>query len=215
MRLPCVPTRLLDVTTNPLTALYFACANKFGQPKEGEGVVYIFKTCRKKVKTFDSDTVAILASLPRFKKEAKNEIRRRAENANKRPVEGDRTALEAFNADKNDNEDERYVAKLLHEIKKERPAFEHIICPEDLLSNFFCIPRKNNVRIIRQDGAFIVFGLTEAVPMPPIEKIFVKNDEKGAIFNELKSLGITQPTLFPELYQVAEYVKRKYKRAPN
>lgn len=47
------PTRLLDVTTNPLVALYFAC-----DEKEVDGGVYVIKTDKTKIKRYDSDAVS-------------------------------------------------------------------------------------------------------------------------------------------------------------
>ena len=200
-----VPTRLLDVTTNALSALYFACSDEYGQPNDGNNsIVNIFKAAKADIKSFDSDTIAILTSLPRFEEEVKKEIKERAKQA--------KDDFKAFNEDEHKDEDKRYVRKLLHEVKKERPAFEDIIRPKHLLRSFFCIPRKNNVRIIRQHGAFIVFGLTEEVPVMP-DKIFIKNDSKKAILDELKSLGVFQSTLFPELYQVAIDIRNRCKSA--
>ncbi|TNS77803.1 FRG domain-containing protein, partial [Escherichia coli] len=54
-----LPTRLLDITSNPLIALYFACCSN---PDEN-GQVIAFSTNRKKIKYFDSDTVSCIANL--------------------------------------------------------------------------------------------------------------------------------------------------------
>ena len=57
-----VPTRLLDVTTNALVALYFACENNFRE----DGAVFLIRANSSQIKQFDSDTISILSSLPRF-----------------------------------------------------------------------------------------------------------------------------------------------------
>lgn len=194
-----VPTRLLDITTNPLVALFFACNSETEEDgTEEDGVVYVVNSSGKKVKTYDSDSVSILASLPRFSKKDKDTLRDLALKYS------ENEAVESFN-----NSDE-VVKRLLHEVKKEKPAFEDIINPSDLLSNFIVIPQKNNARIIRQNGAFILFGLGSETVKSNIIKIDA--NAKKSIKNELSRLGISEATLFPELYKFGEYIKSKYKK---
>lgn len=56
-----LPTRLLDVTMNPLVALYFACEE--ATPNPADGAVYHLAVPEHKVKHYDSDTVSVLANL--------------------------------------------------------------------------------------------------------------------------------------------------------
>lgn len=56
-----LPTRLLDVTMNPLVALYFACEE--ATPRSADGAVYHLAVPGQKVKHYDSDTVSVLANL--------------------------------------------------------------------------------------------------------------------------------------------------------
>lgn len=203
-----VPTRLFDVTTNALVALYFACEGK----KNVDGVVYVIKTNKSKIKQYDSDAVSILSSLPRFNYEEK-----------KLMLELAKKSLEIADGQKIDNfNSQKIIKRLLHEIKKEKPAFENIINPEDLLKNFFFIPRKANARIIRQSGAFIIFGLgKDAIEIEEhfsdsnrgnseSYKIIIKHSSKKGIIDQLSCFGISKATLHPELYKVAEYIKEKY-----
>ena len=60
-----LPTRLLDVTMNPLVALYFACEKATSDLVDG--VVYHFAVPEWKVKHYDSDTVSVLANLAKCK----------------------------------------------------------------------------------------------------------------------------------------------------
>ncbi len=189
-----VPTRLLDVTTNALVALYFACDDKNNH--NTDGCVYIFTPQDNEIKQFDSDTVSILSSLPRFNENDKNFLLKKAkEYGDCNNIDSD---IEGFN-----NEDT--VKRLLHEVKKENPAFENIINPKHLLRNYFIIPKKDNPRIIRQSGAFIIYGLEEK-KIKPHKKITIPKDSKETILQQLKCFGISKATLHPELYKFAEYV---------
>ncbi len=190
-----VPTRMMDVTTNPLIALYFVCEEK----NKDDGAVYILRPgengIHKKVKSYDSDAISILSSLPRFTYEEKEEIKRLAILHYNNFVE--------FNSKK-------IIKRLLHEIKKEKPAFENIIIPKDLLINFIFIPKKNNARIIRQNGAFLIFGLSrKKLNSENFTKIIVDGEKKESIIKQLELFGLSKAEIYPELDKVAEFLRQK------
>ena len=195
---------MLDITTNALVALYFACESL--RKMSADGVVYYFLPHEEDVRNFDSDAVAILASIPRFQKKEKEYLKKKAmeyrklianekDNLKKQEIVRDFNSLDI-------------VRRLLHEVKSEKIAFENIIRPSDLLSNYFIIPKKDNPRIIRQSGAFIIFGLNDDMEhrQVPMGKICIPSSSKKEILEELRYLGISKATLHPELYKMAEYI---------
>lgn len=56
-----LPTRLLDVSMNPLVALYFACEETGSNRRDG--AVCLFTVPEGRVKHYDSDTVSVLTNL--------------------------------------------------------------------------------------------------------------------------------------------------------
>ena len=69
-----LPTRFLDITRNPLVALFHACdaAGRRTEKKE-DGRLHVFVVPRELVKTFDSDAISIVANasrLSRFQRDA-------------------------------------------------------------------------------------------------------------------------------------------------
>lgn len=204
-----VPTRLIDITSNALVALYFACENNRGI----NGAVYVLNAELSKIKQYNSDTVSILSALPKFTYNEKRVIRELA----KETLRFSGTDIELENRIKAFNNENKIVKRLVHEIKKEKPAFENLINPKDLLSNYIFIPNKNNSRLIKQSGAFIIFGLNENESKNEVynnfkyKKIIIDGDCKEIILKQLASCGITKASIYPELYKVAEFIKEKYK----
>lgn len=182
-----LPTRLLDITSNPLVALYFACCNLMGQSKTAaHGEVLIYQIPDTDIKFYNSDTVSVVSNLAK--------------------VNGD------FNL--NDvNDRKRY----LHMIKAEKPYFEDLI-NEDHLHSVLCVKSKlDNKRIIKQSGAFLLFGMgvkkTDPTRIPAnfrsdsITRIEIPKTSKNKIIKELASIAISEATLFPEIDNVAKYLK--------
>ena len=192
-----LPTRLLDITTNPLVALYFACD---GNPKK-DGEVIVFKVPKKEVKFYDSDTATILANI----------AKRPAELS----IEGLDTDLETFNGSEP-------IAKLLHEIRDDKSHFHPIIDYKDLSRVLAVKVKLNNNRIVKQSGAFFLFGFdtkkSNSAIVPDcwiVSKskldFVISSTDKENISNELDTLGFNEGSLFPELENQSKYLKKLYK----
>ncbi len=194
-----LPTRLIDITRNPLVALYFSCQKL--SPQNGE--VIVFGVDRSAVKYPQSDTVSILSCLPLFNNDIQMEIHDLAIDYS--------IDKSVFN---------KKVPRLLHEIRTEKPAFQEEIEKEDLLRCVIVQPLKDNNRIIKQDGAFILCGLARDCKNLKINELRHKDKagkyrvfiitEKEKILSQLNTFSINRASLFPEIDEVAEYIKDKY-----
>jgi hypothetical protein len=190
-----LPTRLLDISGNPLVALFFAC---YSAPNllNVDGEVIVFRVSSDKVKYYDSDTVSCLANLSNLTYAQKNDINLKL-------------GIEPFN--------ETGVAqKLLHHIKSEKGFFEARIVPDNLGSILCVKAKRTNTRIKSQSGAFLLFGHEAALPETGQEGIEISRvtiTNKPRILEQLGRIHISATTVYPSIDQTAVHLREQYRQS--
>lgn len=207
------PTRFADISTNALLAAFFAAGGERAdatRPDDEDGYIRIIKVAMHKMKSFTSDIITAISNLPLVA----------AENVH--------VSNPKFNG----------LGYLTYEMKNVRAGFYDFDSDPDLyrdlcseLQQVWAFkPVLNNDRIRAQGGAFLAFGCRdEKASLHPtfapedyenknapsygikqIGYVRIAARAKADILNQLRYLGMSAETVYPDLENVAKVVAERY-----
>lgn len=218
------PTRLIDLSEDALTALYFAVSER---KNNCNAVVYVVSIKTESIKYYDSDTVSVISNLckqPLKNKDPEEKSKESIHKITKVAIEKG-WRKERFNS-------EISIQYLLHDIRDDVTHFKDLINPRHIFSIQCVKPKLANTRIYGQKGAFLLFGLNSynvnaSIPVleydqgnlvlhesifhsSPIVTIMKIEISCKIGLDTLKKVGITAPYIYPGLEKVSEYFKEKF-----
>lgn len=206
-------TRLLDLTINPLVALYFACekngeveyredAEKVGEKKEPYGAVYF--NSEYPIRPNDQK-IRIISALTLLDLEKEN------------------TLLDVLIY--------LYDSGIIHQKQLDRwrakEYYQEFI--QILQTNYVVVPANSNERLSRQNGMFLLASCFNVQDAEEPEKcvinkgignlrsefeetvFLIRGENKEDILKELNMYNINEATLFPELEHQLNYIKHTNK----
>ena len=172
-----LPSRLLDVTRNPLVGIYWATEEAEGEHRgfgceELEcsrdcscvhpsascvGNLHMFAIPTELVRPYDSDRVSIIANFARLPTlQQERLLTKREDNIDFGYLEADESSWHMPRSSM-----EESMKTLLHNIQREKPYFTGEIDVRDLFRVFVVDPRRSFSRIRAQSGAFMLSAFHE------------------------------------------------------
>ena len=205
-----LPTRFLDLSRNPLVALFHACESS--EHRERDGLLHVFAVTPNLIKPFDGDGASIVANFARLDRSKQAAVLGAKDESSLGSRIGSYWPA---------------MRELCELIGREIPRFGNYVDIRELLGVFVIEPQHSLERLRAQSGAFLAsalherfepaevlrrtgsgqgLGIGQGVPIYSHYEMVVPADAKRSLLVDLEMLDITREKLFPGLDAAAEYV---------
>ena len=227
------PSRLLDIVKNPLMALYFACSSAKSNGTDALVAAIFSKKMIPEKNSRNSDTVIELASLSNNRKIKEYEYSNEMCNSNdcQSCVKKELHSIDEKSKKCKNCSFLSFLSEQSHQCKKESgiESYWDDISADKLCQCIIVHPSMNNIRIIHQQGLFILCGFNyKNKYLPPDEyygffdndqchRVYfrIKKADVSSILFKLDKLGINESQVYFDLEKTIEYERNKVLKNGN
>ncbi len=194
-------TRFLDITKNPLVALFHACESDSLSNEDGR--LHLFAVPRNMIQPFNSDSVCVVANFAKL-------------------VPSEQDMLLTRTSSQVEHEFSDAMNHLIRLVREEKDNIDEPTILENLFGVLVIEPLQSSERIRAQSGAFLAspfhrrFEREEIVRSASRFPVYahyiptVPANSKETILSQLHLLNITRETLFPGLDESAKAITETY-----
>ena len=207
-----LPTRLLDLTSNPLVGMHYASEENPKKPPSN-GVLHCFIVPVEMIYPYDSDTVSLVSNFSRLEPSEKDtllsyHVDHSLKARSSRSIE--------YSAD---HSFPVALLRLNHFVAQEKPYWKERVNIRDLFRVLIVEPQRQFDRLRAHSGAFMLSAFHDRFERCEVDRWFkgaapyhhlrfvMPDDAKKDIRRQLAMLNITEETLMADLQSSATAVK--------